>query len=44
MKYLIGVDIGTSATKAILIDEAGGISGQASVSYPMYEPANGWAQ
>ncbi|MDO4323014.1 MAG: xylulokinase [Lachnospiraceae bacterium] len=44
MTYLIGVDIGTSATKAVLIDETGNIKAQASAGYPMYEPANGWAE
>lgn len=44
MRYLIGVDIGTSATKTVLIDEEGKIKGQASKEYPMYEPANGWAE
>lgn len=44
MKYLIGIDCGTSATKTILMDENGMILTQASKSYPLYEPDNGWAE
>ena len=44
MQYLIGVDIGTSATKTILMDENGEILSQTSRSYPMMQPANGWAE
>lgn len=44
MKYLIGIDCGTSSTKTILMDENGVILTQASKSYPLYEPDNGWAE
>lgn len=44
MKYLIGVDLGTSATKTIMMDQEGRIAASASRSYPLYEPANGWAE
>lgn len=44
MKYLIGVDLGTSATKTIMMDQNGNIVVSASKSYPLYEPANGWAE
>ncbi|MGN1140225.1 MAG: xylulokinase [Oliverpabstia sp.] len=44
MKYLIGIDCGTSATKTILMNEAGEILAQASQNYPLYEPGNGWAE
>ena len=43
-QYLIGVDLGTSATKTILIDESGTIVASASCAYPMYQPENGWAE
>lgn len=43
-QYLIGVDLGTSATKTILIDENGTIIASASCAYPMYQPENGWAE
>lgn len=44
MQYLIGVDIGTSATKTILMDEDGKIVSQALEEYPLYQPDNGWAE
>lgn len=44
MQYLIGVDLGTSATKTVLFDEAGRQIAQASESYPLYCEQNGWAE
>ena len=44
MQYLIGVDIGTSATKTILMDENGGVISQALEEYPLWQPDNGWAE
>lgn len=44
MRYLIGIDLGTSATKTVLFDEEGGIVASASQEYPMYQPQNGWAE
>lgn len=44
MNYVIGVDLGTSATKTILVDENGAIRSSASEAYPMYQPDNGWAE
>lgn len=44
MRYLIGIDIGTSATKTILMSEEGEILSQASMEYPLYQPDNGWAE
>lgn len=44
MQYLIGIDIGTSATKTILMDEEGKVIAQASKEYPLYQPDNGWAE
>ena len=34
MRYLIGIDIGTSATKTILMDEEGNVAAQAVRDYP----------
>lgn len=42
--YLIGIDVGTSATKTVLFDENMKIIAQSSVEYPLYQPNNGWAQ
>ncbi|MGN0243195.1 MAG: xylulokinase [Lachnospiraceae bacterium] len=44
MNYLIGVDIGTSATKTVLFDEQCNVIASASKEYPMYQPQNGWAE
>ncbi|MFV0240795.1 MAG: FGGY family carbohydrate kinase, partial [Lacrimispora sphenoides] len=44
MKYLIGIDVGTSATKTVLFDETGGVIASASREYPLYQPKNGWAE
>ena len=44
MKYLIGVDLGTSGTKTVLFDTSGNVIASKTVEYPMYQPQNGWAE
>lgn len=44
MNYLIGIDVGTSATKTVLFDELGNVVTSASQEYPLYQPRNGWAE
>ena len=44
MKYLIGIDIGTSATKTVLFDENCRVVRSSSQEYPLYQPQNGWAE
>ena len=44
MKYIIGIDVGTSATKTSLFDTDGNLVASASAEYPMYQPNNGWAE
>lgn len=44
MRYLIGVDVGTSGTKAALFDELGRTVASKTIDYPMYQPKNGWAE
>ena len=44
MKYVLGIDLGTSATKTILVDENGVTRASAEYSYPMDQPHNGWAE
>ena len=44
MKYLIGVDLGTSGTKTVLFDTTGKVIASKTVEYPMYQPQNGWAE
>jgi xylulokinase len=42
--HLVGLDLGTSAVKAGLFDEAGQLLGMARRSYPLYAPQPGWAE
>ena len=44
MKYVLGIDLGTSATKTVLFDEKGNAVASASREYPLYQPKNGWAE
>lgn len=44
MKYLIGIDLGTSGTKTVLFDEDGNTIQSSTVEYPMSQPHNGWAE
>lgn len=44
MRYVIGVDCGTSGTKTVLFDENGGVIASQTIEYPMYQPKNGYAE
>ena len=44
MSYLLGIDIGTSGTKTILIDSLGTEIASSSADYPLYQRQNGWAE
>ncbi len=44
MSYLMGVDLGTSSVKVIVMDEDGKILAQASEKYPILTPSPGWAE
>ncbi|MBP3445639.1 MAG: xylulokinase [Clostridia bacterium] len=44
MKYVLGIDLGTSATKTVLFDEKGNVVCSSSREYPLYQPKNGWAE
>lgn len=44
MAKLLGIDIGTSATKAILIDETGQTLKSATSEYPLSTPQPNWAE
>ncbi|MBX3118738.1 MAG: xylulokinase [Fimbriimonadaceae bacterium] len=44
MPKLLGIDIGTSGTKAVLIDEHGKVLKQASAEYPISIPQPGWSE
>ena len=40
----IGIDLGTSATKVLLVDEAGKILNSISKEYPVIYPNSGWSE
>lgn len=42
--FFVGIDVGTSGTKAVLIDEAGAVVRSHTEEYPMRQPKNGWAE
>ena len=44
MKYVLGIDLGTSGTKTVLFDQTGNVICSSTVEYPMYQPQNGWAE
>ena len=39
---VIGIDVGTSGTKTIAVDQEGKILASALASYPLYTPQAGW--
>jgi len=44
MPLLLGIDIGTTGTRALLIDEAGHVVSSAVAEYPLYTPHPQWAE
>lgn len=40
----IGIDLGTSSVKLLLVDESGGIINEVSKDYPVYYPKSGWSE
>lgn len=44
MSYYIGIDLGTSAVKMILMDEQGAIHNTVSREYPLIFPHPGWSE
>ena len=44
MRYLIGIDIGTSSTKSVLMDEGGTVRAAAQEEYGIRAPKPGWAE
>jgi xylulokinase len=44
MRYFLGIDLGTSAVKCILVDEEGIVQCSHSVEYPLFQPHPGWAE
>ena len=44
MKTILGIDIGTSGTKTILVDDQGRVIAAKTIEYPMEAPKPGWTQ
>ena len=44
MRYVLGLDLGTSSLKAVLVDERGAIVASATRSYAIQNPHPGWAE
>ncbi|MBB6673258.1 xylulokinase [Cohnella nanjingensis] len=44
MKYVIGVDLGTSAVKTLLVARDGTVAAEASREYPLYHDKSGWSE
>ncbi|MCX6843337.1 MAG: xylulokinase [candidate division WOR-3 bacterium] len=44
MSLLLGIDIGTSGSKAVLIAPDGGVRAEATTEYPIAVPRPGWAE
>ncbi|MEW5721930.1 MAG: FGGY-family carbohydrate kinase [Thermodesulfobacteriota bacterium] len=42
--YLVGCDVGTGGTKAVVIDEGGKVLGSHFIEYPLETPRPGWAE
>jgi xylulokinase len=42
--YLLGIDVGTTGAKALLIDAAGRVVASATKEYPLHTPRPGWAE
>lgn len=44
MAHYLGIDIGTSSTKTLLIDEAGHAIAESTADYPVLTPKPGWTE
>ena len=44
MAYYIGIDLGTSAVKMLMMDNNGEIIKSVSKEYPLYFPQAGWSE
>ncbi len=43
-QYLIGLDIGTSGAKCIIVDQSGAVVASSTQEYPLSTPRPGWAE
>ncbi|MFC5470768.1 xylulokinase [Cohnella suwonensis] len=44
MNYVIGIDLGTSAVKALLVAQDGTVRSEATREYPLYHDQAGWSE
>jgi len=44
MKYIAGIDVGTSGVKCIVIDENGAVVSSVTENYPLSIPKEGWSE
>lgn len=44
MAVFLGIDIGTSGTKTLAMNEDGAILASATIEYPLYSPKPGWSE
>lgn len=44
MRHLIGIDIGTSGIKTVIVDERGGLAARAFEEIPLHTPRPNWAE
>ena len=44
MRYLLGIDVSTTATKALLVDQEGAVVAVAATTYPFDSPRPGWTE
>ncbi|MCM8786147.1 MAG: xylulokinase [Candidatus Omnitrophica bacterium] len=44
MEYLMGIDVGTTGVKIVIIDRDGKVIGTNTVEYPLITPKPGWAE
>ncbi|WP_454193679.1 xylulokinase [Paenibacillus sp. Marseille-Q7038] len=44
MSYVIGVDLGTSAVKTVLVNHSGDVLFESSQSYPLHQPKAGYSE
>jgi len=43
-QHVIGLDIGTTSTKAVIFDFEGNVVAESEVDYPLHHPHKAWAE
>src|SRR5690242_17969452 len=43
-QHLLGIDLGTSAVKVVIVNEHGAVNATGSAEYPVLHPRMGWAE